>query len=109
MLTCFIRTEFYETNQTVTVIIFLLIPISFILYSIFLVFKMCFNKKLTTDSNLLSLFYKYVSYIGVYLIFYGPMFILYVITLTEEIQPGTFLSWLSFVRKKKFNNKKFII
>ncbi len=100
MLTCFVRTEYFDPSQTVTLIMFLLIPAGFILYSVFLSFRMCCNKKLHGDMELSRLFYKYISFISVNFILNTPMCILYILTLNIQIEKNTFLSWLSFVIKK---------
>ena len=98
MLTCFIRTDFPETSQTVTLMMFLTVPFCFIIYSTFLCFRMCCNKKLHMDIEMSNLFYKYIIFISVYFLFNAPMCLLYILTLKRHIERNTFLSWLSFVR-----------
>jgi hypothetical protein len=97
MLTCFIRSEYGEASQTITLIMFLSIPTCFILYSIFLCFKMCSNRRLHLDIEMSNLFYKYIVFITVYFLFNAPMCLLYVLSINRAIQINTFLSWLSFV------------
>lgn len=97
MLTCFIRTEFFNVSQNITVMMFLLIPFSFIFYTVLLGCSMCCTRKIRNDLKLQTLFFKYMSYISCYLVFNLPMFSLYIFTVYKKIQPDTFLSWLSYV------------
>jgi hypothetical protein len=97
MLTCFIRSEYGEASQKITLIMFLSIPTCFILYSIFLCFKMCCYRKLHLDIEMSKFFYKYIIFITVYFLFNAPMCLLYVLSIKKHIEINTFLSWLSFV------------
>jgi hypothetical protein len=96
MITCFIRTEFLTFGQNLTVVFFLLIPFSFIFYSIYVATSLCCNTKIRNNPRLKSLYLKYLVYISVYLVVNIPMFSLYIISIYMKIQPGTFLGWLSF-------------
>lgn len=97
MLTCFIKNEFTAVEQKVTIAFFLLIPLFFFIYAIYKSIIMCFTKKIRKDKMYSNLFYKYMSYISIYLIFNLPMIILYMITMNTTIKPDTFYSWWSFV------------
>jgi hypothetical protein len=96
MLTCFIRTEFDEISQTITLILFFMIPVALFSYSIYLSLTMCCNRKLFSDRNLTTMFYKYMSLIISYFFLNIPMLLLYILTIKVEIQRQTFYSWLSF-------------
>ncbi len=104
MLTCFIRTEFSQISQRVTIYIFLIIPCAFFFYSIFLCLKMFCNRKIIRDSGLSKFFYKYMSVIIIYFILKFPLILLYWLSASQpRIYKHTFLSWLSFVRFFLYN------
>lgn len=98
MLTCFIRTEFVTPAQVTTVSIFLAIPLCFVCYSIYLTILMFYHKRMRSDLKLKALFYKYIIYVSIYFFFNAPLFFLYILSLINNIEPNTFLSWLSYVK-----------
>jgi hypothetical protein len=97
MITCFIKPDNNTKLSEIISFLFVVLPISFIVYAIYNASKMYLNKSALRDPNLANLFYKYLVYLVVYFIFALPLLVLLAISVISDVTKEKYLRWLSFV------------
>ena len=85
-----------DISATISIALFLGIPVFFIFYGIYLSIAMFRNIEARRNSNYRALIRKYISLGVVYLVFYFPTILLFYLTINKEIHENTFYSWLSY-------------
>ena len=96
MLTCFIRNNFRETSKDIAVYSILLFPMVYVLYSIVTFIRVFRHRHVAGDSELKTAVVKYLIYSLLYIVFYFPSILLYVLSINQNIPKETFLSWFSY-------------
>jgi hypothetical protein len=99
MLTCFLRHQISEPSQYISMASLLLVPI---VYSIYYVYAfVCILRKYRVQSNkeFKTLIVEYLVYSLIYMIFYFPIIILYLLTLNRDITGSKPLRWFAYVSK----------
>lgn len=96
MLTCYIKNNFHETGKDISVFSILITPIVYIVYSIFTFITVFKRRKVQTDRQMKNAIFKYLIYASMYIFFYFPSIILYIVTINHSIQSNTFFSWFSY-------------
>jgi hypothetical protein len=96
MLTCFIRNNFRETSKDIAVYSILLFPLIYVIFSIYTFIRVFRHRHVSGDSELKSAVVKYLIYSLLYIVFYFPSIILYLLSINQNIPKETFLSWFSY-------------
>ena len=100
MLTCFIRNNFIEDydhiNKQYAIYCILAIPIIYVIYTFIKFVKVCTHNKLKPNSDMMKFVKKYILYSFLYIVFYAPPIVLYIVTTNKTITKGHPLGWFSF-------------
>jgi hypothetical protein len=98
MLTCYIRNDWSETSKIMSVYSILLIPITFLCYAICIFVKILKHKRVKYNKDLQFKMIRYLIYSLIYLVFYSPSIVLYILTINQEkYEKNTFLSWYIYI------------
>ena len=96
MLTCFIKNDFNNPGKEVALYSLLLIPLLYVMYAFYafvIIFK---RRKVAADNEFKIAIFKYLLYSILYILFYFPTIILYVLSIGKNLSPGTPLSYFSY-------------
>jgi hypothetical protein len=96
MLTCFIKNNFNNPNKDVAVYSILPLPLLYIFYAIYAFVQIFRRRKVQTDREFRVAVLKYLIYSLLYMIFYYPTILFFVISVNAEIELNTGLSWYSY-------------
>jgi hypothetical protein len=96
MLTCFINNSFNDPNKNIAVYSILILPTVYVFYSIYSFVNVFKHRKVKNDSDFKMAVVKYMIYAILYIVFYFPSIILYVISINSDILVNSFLSWFSW-------------
>lgn len=96
MLTCFIRNNFRETSKDIAVYSILLFPLIYVIFSVITFIRVFRHRHVSGDSDLKNAVVKYLIYSLLYIIFYFPSILLYILSINQNIPRETFLSWFSY-------------
>jgi hypothetical protein len=97
MLTCYIRNDFKEWKKDVPVYCILLIPVLYVIYSIYAFISILTKRNVKTNKSFKMAVIKYLIYSALYIIFYFPTIILYLVSVDQTIFQKTFLSNFSYI------------
>jgi hypothetical protein len=96
MLTCFIKNDFIDPSKDMAVYALLTIPLCFVIYSFYAFVKIFQKRKVQTDRDFKVAILKYLMYSILYILFYFPTIILYVVSINQRTPEGTALSQFSY-------------
>ena len=97
MLTCFIRQKINEPGQYFSMSSLLLVPFAYLGYYIY-AFIIIFKKyKVQQNKEFKVLIIKYLIYSLIYMIFYFPIILLYLLTINRSIKESPALRWFAYV------------
>lgn len=97
MLTCFINNNFNDPTKKVAVYSILILPTVYVVYSIYSFVNVFKHRKVKNDYDFKIAVVKYMIYALLYIVFYFPSIILYVISINSDINEYWFLRWFSWV------------
>jgi hypothetical protein len=97
MLTCFIRNDF-DDGKFLSVYSILIFPVVFVSYSIYAFIRVFKLRKVRYNHEFKIAIIKYLIYSALYLAFYSPTVILYIVTINQAVYiKYTFFSWFSYL------------
>jgi hypothetical protein len=96
MLTCFIKNNFNETMFDIAVYSVNVIPMIYVLYSVYAFAWVFRRRKIQENNENKLLIFKYLIYGGMYIVFYFPTIILYLITINKKMTANTIYSWFAW-------------
>jgi hypothetical protein len=98
MLTCFIKNYQYDGNQYVALYSLLLLPVLYSIYYIYAFWNIFQMYRVQTNTEYKKLIIKYLIYSLMYMIFYFPIIILYMITINDtQIYEEKATRWWAYV------------
>lgn len=90
------RNSFPNENKSISVYSILAVPSIYLVYAIYSFVKVFRQRKVQVHYEFRLAVIKYLIYSLLYIIFYFPSIILFLITVNKEIKEGTFVSWFSY-------------
>lgn len=102
MLTCFMSNgsnnpaNNFNSATKLTLYIILVIPLLYIFYILFMFLNLFKLRKLVINPDLKIATFKMLIYSILYILFYFPIFILYLVTVDTHIHSPSVLSWFSY-------------
>ncbi len=98
MFTCYIRNDWIDSTKVLSVYSILLIPVSFLIYAIYIFVKILKHRRVKCNQELQNKMVMYLIYSLIYLVFYSPTTVLYILTINEsKYDKYTPLSWYTYV------------
>lgn len=98
MLTCFIRHNIQKPGQYFSMSTLLIVPVVYLGYYIY-AFVVIFRKyKVQANKEFKILIVKYLIYSLIYILFYFPIILLYLLTMNKDISTEYDLRWFAYVK-----------
>jgi hypothetical protein len=98
MFTCYIRNDWIDSTKVISVYSILLIPVSFMIYAIYIFVKILKHRRVKCNQELQNKMVMYLVYSLIYLVFYSPTIVLYILTINEDkYDKYTPLSWYTYI------------